>query len=256
MVRYVRPRPNAPLHGKSVVPKEIGKARDLYAYSAAATEEERQRLELQLFGPIDQRAAEALQKIDAGQPGSEAEKVGLVQFVLSLQLRSPSRIAHLKNELAERMTGVADFEANDPAHRKMIADQINDLLSELISSDNMIRAVTDMKVFRIGVDSKHKLLTCDLPLMMSQGIAQPQGFLMFPYSPHCVAIFAHDERVAAAFSTQNPDALAKGLNDAVVRQARDFVIAADHYSKRFVENRFLKNGEPVPGDGLMRWKVP
>ena len=65
----------------------------------------------------------------------------------------------------------------------MIADQINDLLSEIISSEKIMQAVTEMKVFRIGVSSKHKLLTCDLPLMMSQGIAQPQGFLMFPYSP-------------------------------------------------------------------------
>lgn len=113
-----------------------------------------------------------------------------------------------------------------------------------------------MKVFRIGVDAKHKLLTCDLPLMMSQGICQPQGFLMFPYAPNRVAIFAHDAKVAAAFSTQEPDVLVKGLNDAVVRQAREFVIAAGHGSKRFVENRFLKNCEPIPGDGLMRWKVP
>ena len=256
MVRYVRPQPNAPLHSKIVVPKAIGKTRDLYAYSAGATEEERQRLEMQFFGPIDHRAAEALQKIDAGQAGSNTDKVGLVQFVLSLQFRSPSRIAHLRNELAERMTGVADFNANDPAHRTMIADQINDLLSDMISSDNIIRMVAGMKVFRIDVDSKHKLLTCDLPLMMSQGIAQPQGFLMFPYAPYRLAIFAHDAKVAAAFSTQEPNVLAKGLNDAVVRQAREFVIAADSCSKRFVENRFLKNPEPILGDGMMRWKVP
>ena len=256
MVRYVRPRPNAPLHDKTVVPRAIGKVRDLYAYSAGATEEERQRLELQLFGPIDHRAAEALQKIDAGLHGSNADKVGLVQFVLSLQYRSPSRIADLRSELAGRMTGVADFDAQDPAHRTMIADHVNDLLSEMISSENIIRMVAGMKIFRIDVDSKHKLLTCDLPLMMSQGIAQPQGFLMFPYSPHCLAIFAHDAKAAAAFSTQKPDVLAKGLNDAVVRQAREFVIAADLCSKRFVENRFLKNPEPIPGDGMMRWKAP
>lgn len=256
MVRYVRPRPNSPLHDKSVVPKAIGKARDLYAYSAGATEEERQRLELQLFGPIDHRAAEALQKIDAGLRGSETDRVGLVQFVLSLQFRSPSRIADLRRELAGRMTGVADFDDQDPEHRTMIADQVNDLLSELISSENIIRLVAGMKVFRIHVNSKHKFLTCDLPLMMSQGIAQPQGFLMFPYSPRCLAIFAHDTDVAAAFSTQEPDVLAKGLNDAVVRQAREFVVAADLRSKRFVENRFLKNPESIPGDGMMRWKVP
>lgn len=256
MVRYVRPRPNAPLHSKPVVPKEIGKARDLYAYSVGATEEERQRLELQLFGPIDNRAAEALQKIDAGQPGSLTDKVGLVQFVLSLQWRSPDRIADLRSELAGRLTGVVDFDAHDLTHQTMIADQINDLLSEMISSESIVRMVAGMKVFRIDVDSKHKLLTCDLPLMISQGIAQPQGFLMFPYAPHRVAIFAHDAKVAAAFSTQEPDVLAKGLNVTVVRQARQFVIASDPCSKRFVENRFLKNPEPIPGDGMLRWKVP
>lgn len=256
MVRYVRPRPNTPLHGKVVVPKAIGKAWDLYAYSAGATEEERQRLELQLFGPIDHRAAEALQKIDAGLPGLDTDKVGLVQFVLSMQFRSPSRIADLRSELAGRMTGVADFDAHDPAHRTMISDHINDLLSELISSENIIRVVAGMKVFRINVDSRHTLLTCDLPLMMSQGIAQPQGFLMFPYSPNRLAIIVHDAKVAAAFSTQKPDVLAKGVNDAVVRQAREFVIAAGNCSKRFVENRFLKSPEPISGDGMMRWRVP
>lgn len=238
------------------MPRAIGKARDLYAYSTAATEEERQRLELRLFSPIDHRAAEALQKIDAGQPGSNIDKVGLVQFVLSLQYRSPSRIVDLRNELAERMTGIRDFDAQNTAHRTMIADQINDLIADLISSDNVVRLVANMKVFRIAVDSKRKLLTCDLPLMQSQGIAQPQGFLMFPYAPDRVAIFCPDKKVAAAFSTQDHDALVRALNDAVVKQAREFVIAADDSSRRFVENRFLKNPEPIPGDGMMRWVVP
>lgn len=256
VVRYVRPRPNAPLHGKTVVPKAIGKKRDLYAYSAGTTEEDRQRLEMQYFQQIDDRAAKALQKIDTDVPGSNIDKVGLVQFVLSLQHCSPSRIAYLKSELVGRMAGVADFNAHEPANRTMIDDHVNDLLSEMISSENMISMVANMKVFRIDVHSKHKLLTCDLPLMMSQGIAQPQGFLMFPYAPHRLAIFAHDAKVAKAFSTQEPDILAKGLNDAVVRQAREFIVAADDCSKRFVENRFLKNPEPIPGDGIMRWQVP
>lgn len=256
MVRYGRPGPDASLHRKSVVPKAIGKARDLYAYSSGSTEQERQRLELELFGPIDHRAAEALEKIDANQCGSAKEKVGLVQFALSLQLRSPSRLSHLRNELTERMSGVVDFDPSDVAHQLMIADHVNDLLSEIISSQNTIHIVASMKVFRIDVDSRFKLLTCDLPLMMSQGIAHSQGFLMFPYSPQRLAIFAHEERVALAFSTQEPDVLAKSINDAVVRQAQEFVIAADDRSRRFVESRFLKNPEPIAGDGLMRWKVP
>lgn len=256
MVRYVRPTPFAPVHRKTVVPKAIGKARDLYAYSTGTTELERQRLELQLFGPIDHRAAEALQKIDANLAGTLADKVGLVQFVLSLQFRSPARIADLRRELSERMTDVSDFKSHDPTHQTMIADHVNELLSEMISSPNIVQLVTGMKVFRIDVGSKYKLLTCDLPLMMSQGIAQPQGFLMLPYSPHRLAIFAHDKKVAEAFSTQKPDDLAKALNDAVVQQAREFVIASDDCPRRFVEERFLKNPDPIPGDGMMRWKVP
>ena len=255
MVRYVRPRPDAPVHAKTVVPKAIGKARDLYAYSSGSTEEEQQRLELELFGPIDHRAAEALKKIDAGQFGSAKEKVGLVQFVLSLQWRNPGRLLHLRNELTERMSGVADFEASDAAHKIMIADHVNDLLSDMISSKNIIEIVATMKVFRIDLDSRFKLLTCDLPLM-SQGIAHSQGFLMFPYSPDRLAIFAYEQQVALAFSSQEHDVLVKSLNDAVVRQAQEFVIAADDRSKRFIENRFLKNPEPIPGDCLIRWNVP
>ncbi|PZU45327.1 MAG: hypothetical protein DI568_13825 [Sphingomonas sp.] len=256
MVRYVRPRCLAPLHEKAVVPKSIGKARDLYAYSTGATEAERQRLEMRFFGPIDHRAAEALQKLDACQSGSTIDKVGLVQFVLSLQYRSPSRIAFMRDELANRMIGVRDFDAHKPEQQRMIADGINDLLLELISSKDLVRIMADMRVFRINVDSKHRLLTCDLPLMMSQGIAQSQGFLMFPYSPNRIAILVHDPKVAEAFSTQKPDVLAKAVNDALVRQAREFVIAADRCSRRFVENRFLKNPEPLTGDGIMRWQVP
>lgn len=256
MFRYVRPKPGAPLHAKTVVPKAIGKARDLYAYSLGSTEEKRQRLELELFGPIDHRAAEALKKIDAGQFGSAKEKIGLVQFLLSLQLRSPSRLSHLRNELTARMNGVPDFDASDAAHKIMIADQVNDLLSEMISSQNTIQIMASMKVFRIDLDSRFKLLTCDLPLMMSQGIAHSQGFLMFPYSPDRLAIFAYEQQVALAFSSQEHDVLVKSLNDAVVRQAQEFVIAADDRSKRFIENRFLKDLEPIPGDGLIRWKVP
>lgn len=256
VVRYSRPGPTAALYRRKAAPKAVGWSRDLYAYSQGATEEERQRLELKLFSPIDHRGGEALLKLDAGEPGSAIDKVGLVQLVLSLQHRSPSRIAHMRNDLIERMADVRSFDADNPRHRSMVADQINDLLLELIYSESIVGAVAKMKVFRIDVESKHSLLTCDLPLMMSNGIVQPQGFLMFPYSPKRVAILAHDARVAEAFSSQEPNVLAKSLNDAVVRQAREIVIAAEVHSKRFVDNRFLKNSEPITGDGMMRWEVP
>ncbi len=256
MVRYVRPSPDGSLHAKKAVPRGIGKERDLYAFSAAATEEERQRLESQFFQLIDARAAVALQKLDKGERGSDQDRVGLVRFVISLMHRSPSRIQYLRQELRARMTGTADFDPGSPAHQSMVSDQINHLLADMISSPDIVQLVASMRIFRIDVRSRHRLLTCDLPLMLSQGIAQPHGFLMFPYAPDRVVILVHREDVAKAFSSQAPDALAKALNDAVVRQARECVIAADRKAARFIEKRFLRDPEPVGGDGLIRWQVP
>ena len=254
--RYVRPTPSGSLHQKNVAPAAVGYRRDLYAYSVAASEMSRQRLELEFFQAIDDRAAVALTKLDNSERGSVIDKVGLVQFVISLLHRSPSRIENLRTELEARMSDVRHFDPSNSIHQELIRDQINDLLTELISSTDVVRLIAHMKVFRIEVVAKHRLLTGDLPLMLSQGIAQPLGFLMFPYAPTKIAIIAHEEGVAAAFSTQDPDALAKAINDAVVTQAREVVIASDERSRRFIENRFAKNPEPIPGDGLMRWVVP
>lgn len=256
LICYTRPRPYGPLHGRAASPKAVGKRRDLYRYTEGFDEIDRQRIEVKLFGPIETRASEALRKIDEGEPGSGSDKIGLVQFVLSLQFRSPSRIDHLLLELKKRFEGI-DLKYHEPLEfNEFDRDLVLDLVGDLISSDILIEAIGEMQAFRVDVPSDHKLLTSDHPLIISQGIDHQDAFIILPYAPDRLVIFARRESTVARFSDQDPKLLAYELNDAVVRQARHFVISPDQSSRRFIDNRFLRNTKSLPGDGILRWELP
>jgi len=256
LYRYVRPVAGRPVHQKKVSPRATGYQAHLYAYSDGDTPEQRQRLELDFFRHVDDRAAVALMKLDAGQRGSAIDKAGLIQFVLSLMHRSPLRIQHLRNELSQRMSDVCDFDQSDRGHAAMVADHVNDLLRELCSSREMIEFIYRMKVYRIEAQGKCAMLTCDMPLLLSQGLKREDGFIMFPYAPDKLAIFAHSERTAWAFSSQDGTALINAINDSLVLQARHVMIASNSSARGFIEQRFDPFAPPPPGDGLHRWVVP
>lgn len=256
LYRYVRPVAGQPVHQKKVSPRSIGYQAHLYAYSSGQSPENKQRLELDFFRHVDDRAAVALTKLDAGERGSAIDKAGLIQFVLSLMHRSPVRIHLLREELSNRMSDVRDFDATDSGHTAMVADLVNDLLIDLCSSREMIEFIYGMNVYRIEVWGEGAFLTCDMPLMLSQGLKRNDGFIMFPYAPDKQAIFAHNERTAWAFSSQDGTALIYAINDSLALQARHVVIASDDSGRSFIEQRFDPNAPPPSGDGLYRWIVP
>lgn len=256
LYRYVRPREGKPVHQKRVSPAAIGYEKDLYAYSTGDTEAERQRLERDYFQKIDDRAASAFSKIENLAQGTAPEHMGLVQFLLSLLHRSPTRLALLREEMTKRMTDAPGFDPENPIHQARVRDSVNDLLTQLISSQETIPLILGMKVYHVPIRSKSRLITGDLPLMQSQGLKRADAFLMLPYGPDKLIILAHSADVALAFSTQEPDVLVTALNDAVVRQARQMVISSDEGCRAFVEARFDPFGSPVPGDGHIRWKAP
>lgn len=258
LYRYVRPIESAPIHQKKVSPAAIGYVPHLYSYTAGDSDRERTRLEHSYFQLIDDRAAKALVKLENMERGSAIDHVGLVQFVLSLLHRSPRRIDYLRNELTRRMLDVPDFDPSRTRDQNMIHDHVNDLLVELISSDTAIPEIVGMKVFRVPVYSKRRLVTSDIPIMLSQGTRNRGAFIMLPCAPDRLIIFAREENVALAFSTQEHDVLVNGINDAVVRQAQQVIIAADDVERSFIEERFdpFTSPDGAGDDGLMRWIVP
>lgn len=256
LYRYVRPVAGRRVHQKKVSPRGIGYQANLYAYSDGQSPEHKQRRELDFFRQVDERAAVALTKLDAGERGSAIDKAGLIQFVLSLMHRSPVRIQLLRKELSLRMSDVRHFDASDSGHAAMIADHVNDLLSDLCSSREMIEFIYGMTVYRIEALGQGALLTCDMPLLLSQGLKREDGFIMFPYAPNKLAILAHNERTAWAFSSQDGTALIHAINDSLALQARHVMIASDSSARGLIEQRFDPYAPPPPGDGLHRWVVP
>lgn len=256
LYRFVRPVVGQPVHQKKVSPRSVGYERNLYAYSDGQSPEHKQRLELDFLRHIDERAAVALAKLDAGERGSAIDKAGLIQFVLSMMHRSPVRIKTLREELSHRMSDVREFNGSNPAHGAMIADNVNDLLCDLCSSLEMIEFIFDMRVYRIQVGGRGALITSDMPLLLSPALKQEDGYIMFPYAPDKLAIFAHSEHTAWAFSSQDGTALINAINNSVATQARHVVISSDSSARGQIEEWFDPSAPMPAGDGLQRWVVP
>lgn len=258
LVRFVRPRGiDHDLHMKQVSPTAIAYQRDLYAIPTAENLADRQMLELNFYQKIDDRAAKALDLIDRDIKGTAADRMAFAQFVLSLPLRNPAQIEHVRNELRQRIGSLAEA----PFIEDHLTSNVNLLVAGLIESSSSVQQIASMKVFKICIDGAKKcLLTSDRPTMLSASLVGRDAFILFPYSPTRLIVLANDEKIARAFSSQDPDILVNAVNDAVVRQAQSVVIASDSDARDFVDERFLRHktsdSSSIDPNGMFRWKSP
>jgi len=110
-----------------------------------------------------------------------ADKLGLVQYMLSMLHRSPDRIDYLEKRLAEDLTKSPLFDKEDPAVFR--AGALN-VFVDLVQSQAMIERMMAMSTFVINLgDQAHDLLTSDSPLMMSNGMAHKDAFVILPTGP-------------------------------------------------------------------------
>lgn len=258
VMRFVRPRgADHPVNMKPKPPTAIGYQRNLYAIPTEADPRERQRLELDFYQRIDDRAAIAFAKIDRDENGTGDDRVAFAQFVLSLVLRNPEVIRHGREELRDRLGP----EARESEIEDLLTAHVNTLLADIIQSPTSIERVGRMKVFKIVLNhAKRALLTSDRPTMLSMNVPGPDGFIVFPYGPDRLIVLANDPAVAKAFYSQDPDALANAVNEAVVLQAKSVIIARDDQDRGFIEERFLRLDFVAAGaldeNGMVRWKSP
>lgn len=102
------------------------------------------------------------------------------------------------------------------------------------------------------------VLTSDSPVVMSNGLGVPEGFLMIPTSQRTPFLPVNQPRTAKACIDQEPKAFFRAINDAVVRQADRLVIGHSKSHRSFVEKR-LGHGGPSAAEGMFRrmiWKAP
>lgn len=257
--RFLRPRgPNSPVHARKAYPREVGFSKNLYRLPRVHDENDSQALEKNFLQIIDFKGAKALAKAEKNIAHSLADKQQMIQFMLSLLHRSPSRLSCLRNQLRER---VAEFLNPEEDCEDLIYHSTLEVFADLVSSEFMISKLSDFKFYVINVgDDSHALMTSDRPLIISDGLHHEGSFLMLPIGPRKLLILARSHKIPEYFVAHEPRTLIVAINDAIVSQSEGLVIGTKFSDRRFIEKRLDRSSKQLIDsmgvDRIKRWKVP
>ncbi len=257
--RYDRKGPSGRLRGKWLAPGAIAYERDLYRLPDVLDLAESQRIESEFFQRVDDRAAVALDKLDRGLHGGLDDRVALAQFMVSLLHRSPSRLADMRAELAEQTNAAPYANLTGEAYESSLKATANRLMAMLIQNTDAASVIGRFTIYKLDTSGAScKLLTSDRPITLSAQLVSPDAFMILPYAPDRLVLLTHLPAIANAFSSQSSTALVKGINQAVVEQSIDVVIASDEAATRMVDRLLLRQqpGRQLDSIGLIRRRSP
>lgn len=254
---FTRVGPDQKLRSRYRHPAATGYAKDLYTIPDREPHEAAQ-IETNFLQLIDDRGAKAVAMAERNERAGPADKGGLVQFMLSMAHRSPERIKYIENRLAADLADNPLFADESPSVFRAGA---LDVFVDLVESPKMIGRMMTMSTFVINLEeTAHDLLTSDCPLMMSNGLARKDAFMILPTGPRTLIVLADDKGIVEHIAGHDGRVLAKAMNDAVTIQAKKVVFGPDKRQERFIENRLnrvdlqsSKSFDPVTG--LIRWKI-
>lgn len=254
---FGRVGPQRHLHARYRHPAATGYAIDLYTIPDAPPGQAAQ-IETEFLQVIDDRGAKAVSLVEQNEIASIQDKGALVQFLLSMLHRSPERIAYLENRLADDLSSNPLFEGQESSYYRAAA---LDVFTDLVQSQIMIDRMMQLSAFVISLhENAHDLLTSDNPLMISNGMAHRDAFVMIPIGPRKILIMAENVEIPKHMAGHDGNTLAKAINDAVVVQAKKLVFGADRKQMRFIDNRLNRPNHHLaraidPIVGLVKWKI-
>jgi hypothetical protein len=237
----------------SKAPKATGWKKDLYA-----TDEieglDRYFIEREVLRPIDNDAARSLRYLKTYSHGPTDARLNSAwtRFLLTLLYRSPAQIDDLRRSIPEHAPTIfSDVKEQFPhipdekIHQILAAKNTHEgayqnLLRGLFTEGEVARSIRNMLwcVIKLG-KTRFDLLTSDQPLILSNGLGWSNSFLILPIGPQNLFVACHDKRIGDHILEMPAKELVETINDIVVRQAEEFVIARDEKQHRFIENRFM-----------------
>lgn len=253
-------------------PKAVGFEFNLYA-----TEDleglDRYLIEREVLRNIDNDAARSLFYFESNLSASPDQRLifAWTQFLLTLLHRSPGRIAEIKKSISVAAPSIFDDVkaaypniADDEIARILTDKKVREgvyqsLLQQLFFSVNVGTAIQKMNWCIIKVNSsKHEFLTCDKPLISSNGLVFNNSFLILPITRNSLFVACHDKRIGEYFTSLPPNKMVALVNDIIVRQAEKFVISSNETQTRFIENRLLVQSRQPNRDAHneVRWEIP
>jgi Protein of unknown function (DUF4238) len=240
------------VRAKRYHPKKTGWIWDLYR-TQGVPEEQSQNLETQFLGPLDGKAALALDKLVANKPLSTGERQHWTHFLLSLQFRQREHVALIKSHMAdicreaiiaseEEWARLRKPEETRPLIEAMAGDRqlalaethAEKIMREIIGQHRAEPDIMAMHWCCIDLrGSRTPLLTSDRPIVLLS-LSDPNSYIALPIGPWHLFIAAFDDRFERQFPTTDPTKVAWAMNKDVVSQAREFVWGLDDAEIDFV----------------------
>jgi hypothetical protein len=147
-------------------------------------------------------------------------------------LRNPEQIARFEGERIKRE----------------LPGPIQALLPDFINSVRIVGAMVQEMTFHTFVieGTKHKFLTSDRPIIMTNGLARHDAHIVMPISPTRLFIAVRNRPIADQIVAAPKNDLVRSVNNKVAEQAIDYVYDVDDSQLRFVENRLGKRVPSTP----------
>ena len=253
--------PGAPARRRA--PKATGFKRDLWALTSDPLGKRyRHDIEELVFKQVDNDAAIVRSKIINGglKKLTVEDRRIWVRFLISLRLRQPDLIAHLKKDAeislrADLQDVPASYEEMcieaglDPSLERWIETTFPGAiecvgltyLAGLMDNQKYGEKIASARWWVCDLSaSKHELILADDPCLFEGELHAPHFVLALPISPSKAFLITRGYQTADRLRTVSPTTLACWFNESSVKQASERVYALDMSPKRFIENRISK----------------
>ncbi|MCJ2113279.1 DUF4238 domain-containing protein [Methylobacterium sp. E-025] len=237
-------------------PSATGYVRGLYDFRGVEDQEVRETLEREFMRPVDTRAADLLHEMIAGERtmNNSEKRSAWTTFLLSLMMRMPEDIELHKERY------LLDWYKTDPKRRKHykkiwqpgLPVRVEDMIARfdpkeiewramealvpLMTNPRIGEFITRMKwgVLKLPTFAPI-LLTSDRPLIISNGLLNPDSHIIMPVGPKHLFYAVNDTRIATFLTVRNPSEMVLAINQAVTRQAVKYVYTQWDVHRDFVQ---------------------
>lgn len=245
--------PHAPT--KRFKPKATGYEPDLFALTKPTVAGvDQQAVETRLLQAVDDTAATARQKLDTEglQSLSLQQRVHWVRFLMSLRVRRPPFVDHLKREATEilRKNLAADPEEYESVRGNAAEATLEEwaeakfpglvenigmasMFSKLVLNPKIGNRLLNLRWWLLDLSpSGRDLLLADDPLIFLGGIDQPGLIVALPISPNKLFLLTKNP-----LNEMSDRTLVELVNGQSILNARTWLYARDDSHQRFILNR-------------------
>lgn len=250
---------NGAVKPRSVFPKGTGFVKDLYALTGVSGDLINS-IEKEFFHKVDTKAAESLCKIEIGASLNLIERSSWSRFIMAQLHRHPDEIKSMESQSASFLFKAADEIAEkiiseSPSHmhfeiRNYVAKkQFNHcniarkVVTKLSDNYKIGEFINNMIWFTIDTTSaRHDLITCDMPILFSNGISKPDGHIAIPIGPRKLFIAVNSDKIRVRFSSLGADEITELSNNAAILYSKRYIYASNDDHIRFIQNRIRNQG--------------